>query len=168
MLIISAQAGSGINALFPLFISNRERTISAVEWKRYRKLAPVFLVVNVAYCLLLAGLLIVQDSDQRDSYFSITVPVLFVYTFCRVKLLQKRIKLQVSKSMKKDVAPPIVWAEYFSFGLALVLVQSVSLSLDSDPGMQMFLIALQVFFALYAMLPVLNYLGYRRQLYLSR
>lgn len=164
MLVITNEDGSGINSFFPILLGKYKGNIFVADWKRYRLFARLYVLINVAFCIFFAAMLTRHDSERVEKIYALVNPGLFLYAFWRVKFGQKRVKLSLAKGVHRAVAPLIVWLDYLSFSVALILTQSVGLALESDFLLRQFLVLLQVVFGLYGALPIMNYLEFRREI----
>ena len=161
MILLCANRVSGVNPFFPLFVNEKSRTIAVIEWDQYRRLLPIFVIVN---SFLTIALVVIQGGSSGSVFdigTSLANVLVFLYVVLRLKFGRRMITIQGQSGLIAAVAPIAVWLDYFSLGTMFFLLFSADYDRTDSGFMRTVFIGLEIFFSIYAFLPVLNYLKYR-------
>jgi hypothetical protein len=161
MILLSARSGSGINPFFPLFVTEKYRNISVLEWNQYRRLLPLFILAN-SICALAFALFAANPVEPGiHAANTIANVAVFAYIFARLRFGRRTIIVDTRPGLDKRVAPFVVWLDYISLGAMFFLLASVGAMRTESDFMRMFFSAMKLFFLVYSFLPLLNYMKYR-------
>lgn len=85
MILLTAPDGSGINPFFPLLVTERYRKIPVIEWIQYRRLLPLFILVN-SIC---AGAFVITcrhpAGNSYDFLYTLANFATLAYVVCRLR-----------------------------------------------------------------------------------
>ncbi|MES2297195.1 MAG: hypothetical protein V4582_09135 [Pseudomonadota bacterium] len=159
MIILSTPGGSGINALFPILVTDKHRSIPVVEWQHYRRCLPFFLLANSAIAIGFSVLM--QSPDSAESMYAAMNFLLLAYVCLRLKFGRRLITIDTAPPLQKTVAPFTVWLDYVSMGAMFVMMATSGLRRTDSEFMVVFFICMKYFYIAYSLLPALNYLKFR-------
>jgi hypothetical protein len=163
MILLSSNNQVGINPFFPIFITERYKKISAVDWKHYQKLLPFFVIINSFFSASFAYLYQIQFPNPPEVLYSVLNLCVLLYVVIRLKYGKRMIVIETGEKMKTTVAPMVVWLDYISIGSMFFLLASVGLSRTDSTLMYILFTIMRVFFLAYSFLPILNYIKYKHK-----
>ncbi|MFZ6873807.1 hypothetical protein ACO0LF_17265 [Undibacterium sp. Di27W] len=164
MLLLSGKHGSGINILYPLIGEKWKSEIRVIEWQRYRRLLPFYIglnfILSTAYGAALFGN--IEETENLQEFLAYAPFFQIAYLFWRTRFGRKIIVLSPVKELTKQLAPFAVWLDYISISVMLILITAIAFPSKMDGVTSVLYMAIQLFFALFAILPLLNYLSFKK------
>jgi hypothetical protein len=162
MIILTSEAGTGIATFFPWLQSTRRGHVLATEWLQYAHWLPTFIGANVLVFLLVVGGTVADGDDFGTTWRAAGYLAQAIYLLVRVRFLRKVVRIPFSSPVAARVAPWPVWVEYFTFGAMFVgCGWSNYIGAGDSVAWKAVTLLLSTFFAVYALLPGLNFLAYR-------
>jgi hypothetical protein len=162
MIILTSESGTGIATFFPWLQSTRRGHVLATEWIQYAHWLPTFIGTNVLVFLLVVGGAMAAGDTFGLNLRSAGYLVQAIYLLVRVRYMRKVVRIAFSAPVVARVAPWPVWVEFFTFGAMFVACGwSNYVGAGDSVGWKAVALLLSTFFAVYALLPGLNFLAYR-------
>lgn len=169
MFVISEAGRCGVNTFFPAIIPWRTGSISAVSLPVWRRHCRWFILLNVLTITAYSSLIALGKSPTTDHWLGIVATLSMLYFSAHIFLLRKRVKLTRSERVTFSVAPPMIWVEYLTLGVAVManLIAVVVVGDFSDASetkssfVAGFLVSVFLFLSLGIPLPLVNLVVFR-------
>lgn len=161
MILLSTDKGIGINPFFPILIKDKKQNILVIDWNHYKRLLPLFVVINSSIALVLLYLGSNQNAEFFDTYYPDVCYAQLAYAFLRLKFGRRLITLNTKYGVSTSIAPSIVWLDYISVGAMFVITAKIGLARTESDFLRVLYFFLLLFFITYSLLPIANYYWYR-------
>jgi hypothetical protein len=161
MIILSSSHKRGFNPFIPAIFSGEGKSMRLIEWNHYKKLSPVFLLINTVFICLLLHSWMHAGEPLANRIYALMGPAVLVYVLCRLRFGRKTIEVRIDKGISRSVAPYQVWLDYISLGAVFFLVGTINAERADNQAMYLIAMGMKIFYSLYAFLPFLNYAVFR-------